>query len=69
MLPLTMALSSYVRALRGTGDRGEVGPIGYTVMVSAIVVLALAVLVWGEGVAQMFMTNLDGEIGNGGGEP
>lgn len=40
-------------------DRGEVGPIGYAVMVAGIVLLALAVVAWGNEVADGFMDKLD----------
>jgi hypothetical protein len=36
-------------------DRGEFGPMAYAVMVSAMVVLALAVAAWGEDIANAFM--------------
>ena len=36
-------------------DRGEFGPMAYAVMVSAMVVLALAVAAWGEDLANAFM--------------
>lgn len=42
-------------ATRLRADRGEFGPMAYAVMVSAMVVLALAVAVWGEGLANTFM--------------
>lgn len=40
-------------------DRGEVGPIGYAVMVAGIVLLALAVVAWGNDIADRFMGKLD----------
>ena len=40
-------------------DRGETGPLGYAVMVSAIVLLAIFVVAWGEDVARFFMTQID----------
>lgn len=43
----------------GQRDRGEVGPIGYAVMVAGIVLLALAVVSWGNEIADLFMGKLD----------
>lgn len=43
----------------GRRDRGEVGPIGYAVMVAGIVLLALAVVAWGNDLADRFMGRLD----------
>ncbi|HEY8452240.1 MAG: hypothetical protein FWJ70_11305 [Micromonosporaceae bacterium] len=43
----------------GLRDRGEVGPIGYAVMVAGIVLLALAVVAWGNDLADRFMGRLD----------
>jgi hypothetical protein len=49
-----------VRARRWwCGDGGEVGPIGYAVMVAGIVLLAVAVVAWGNEVAGVFMGRLD----------
>jgi hypothetical protein len=47
------------RSGRGRGDRGEFGPMAYAVMVSAMVMLALAVAMWGENLAQLFMDRID----------
>jgi hypothetical protein len=43
----------------GHRDRGEVGPIGYAVMVAGIVLLALAVVSWGNDIAELFMGKLE----------
>ena len=40
-------------------DRGEFGPMAYAVMVSAMVVLALAVAAWGEDLANAFMDQVE----------
>lgn len=55
-------------------DRGETGPLGYAVMVAAIVLIALAVAAWGGDVAEYFMDQVEGvdspdigEVGGGGG--
>ena len=40
-------------------DLGEVGPIGYAVMVAGIVLLAVAVVAWGSEVADFFMGKRD----------
>jgi hypothetical protein len=53
MYRLTAALATFLR-----GDRGEFGPMAYAVMVSAMVVLALAVATWGEGIANAFMSKV-----------
>lgn len=45
-------------AIRLRTDRGEFGPMAYAVMVSAMVVLALAVATWGEGIADAFMAKV-----------
>lgn len=45
---------------RGGRDRGEVGPIGYAVMVAGIVLLAVAVVAWGNEVADTFMGRIEG---------
>lgn len=47
------------------GDRGEVGPIGYTVMVAGIVLLAILVVGWGESIANYFMSEV--QLGDSGG--
>lgn len=47
-------------------DRGEFGPMAYTVMVSAMVLLALAVAAWGQDLADTFMTNTPEELPDGG---
>ena len=56
-------------------DRGETGPLGYAVMVSAIVLLAIFVVAWGEDVARFFMEQIEQDpvegdpgFGGGGGE-
>lgn len=41
------------------GDRGETGPLGYAVMVSAIVLLAVFVAAWGRDVAEFFMNQVE----------
>jgi hypothetical protein len=41
-------------------DRGEVGPIGYAVMVAGIVLLAIGVVAWGNEVAGIFMDKVQG---------
>lgn len=46
-------LSALMKSLRA--DSGEFGPMAYAVMVSAMVVLALAVAAWGEELANAFM--------------
>lgn len=46
-------LFALLKALRS--DSGEFGPMAYAVMVSAMVVLALAVAAWGEELANSFM--------------
>ena len=49
-------------------DRGEFGPMAYAVMVSAMVILALAVAAWGDDLAQTFMDRVpEGAGGDGGG--
>jgi hypothetical protein len=40
-------------------DRGETGPLGYAVMVSAIVLLAVFVAAWGRDVAEFFMNRVE----------
>lgn len=47
-------------------DRGEFGPMAYAVMVSAMVLLALAVAAWGESIADLFMAQIEGPGGGGG---
>lgn len=47
-------------------DRGEFGPMAYAIMVSAMVVLAIAVAAWGEGIAKAFMDNVPEGAGAGG---
>lgn len=49
-------------------DRGEFGPMAYAVMVSALVVLAVAVAAWGENLANLFMGEVAG-VTPGGGDP
>jgi hypothetical protein len=46
-------------ATRLRGDRGEFGPMAYAVMVSAMVILALAVAAWGEEIANAFMDRVE----------
>ncbi len=41
-------------------DRGEFGPISYALMVAATVLLAGAVIIWGQEIADQFMGRLDG---------
>jgi hypothetical protein len=50
---LTIALARWLRA-----DRGEFGPMAYAVMVSAMVILALAVAAWGDNLANLFMNQV-----------
>lgn len=70
MLRILWTLSRRLR-----NDRGETGPLGYAVMVSAIVLIALAVAAWGGDVATYFMDQVEGvdspEVGvpGGGGAP
>lgn len=45
--------------LRLRDDRGETGPLGYAVMVSAIVLLAVFVAAWGRDVAEFFMNQVE----------
>jgi hypothetical protein len=59
-----IALTSRLQQLRHTDDRGEFGPMAYAVMVSAMVVLALAVALWGEDIANEAMCRVEG-IGGG----
>lgn len=61
MLRIAVALTSWLSHCVSSRDRdrGEVGPIGYTVMVAGIVMLAIAVVAWGESVAERFMGDLD----------
>lgn len=60
MVRLLIAVAGRLR-----GDRGEVGPIGYTIMVSGIVLLAILVVGWGESIADHFMSEV--QLGDGGG--
>jgi hypothetical protein len=53
-------------AVRLQDDRGEFGPMAYAVMVSAMVVLALAVAAWGDDLANQFMNQVSGPGGGGG---
>lgn len=66
MFRLIAAVASRLRQLISPHqrDRGEVGPIGYTVMVAGIVLLALLVVGWGESIANYFMSEVD--LGDGG---
>ena len=54
---MSRLLISLVRRLRS--DRGEFGPMAYAVMVSALVVLAVAVAAWGDNLANLFMDQVD----------
>lgn len=54
---MSRLLFSLVRRLRS--DRGEFGPMAYAVMVSALVVLAVAVAAWGDNLANLFMDQVD----------
>lgn len=58
---ITVAVRARVARLRAPQwrDRGEVGPIGYAVMVAGIVLLAVAVVAWGNEIADQFMGKLD----------
>lgn len=60
MYRLTLTLASRLRA-----DRGEFGPMAYAVMVSAMVILALAVAAWGDNLANLFMDQVEGPAGGG----
>lgn len=40
-------------------DRGEFGPISYALMVAAAVLLAGAIIIWGQDLADRFMGRLD----------
>jgi hypothetical protein len=40
-------------------DRGEFGPISYALMVAAVVLLAGAIIIWGQDLADQFMGRLD----------
>lgn len=62
MYRLILTLASRLRA-----DRGEFGPMAYAVMVSAMVILALAVAAWGDNLANLFMGQVEGPAGDGGG--
>lgn len=59
------ALTLRLGQLRRAPDRGEFGPMAYAVMVSAMVLLALAVAAWGDDIANQFMDQVEGP---GGGE-
>ena len=54
MWHLVIALAGRLRS-----DRGEFGPMAYAVMVSAMVILALAVAAWGEEIANAFMDQVE----------
>lgn len=58
------AITSRLGQLRQESDRGEFGPMAYAVMVSAMVVLALAVALWGEDIANEAMCRVEG-LGGG----
>ncbi|HLU33675.1 MAG TPA: hypothetical protein VKZ74_06630 [Natronosporangium sp.] len=73
MFTVVTALRAWLRP--AGQDRGETGPLGYAVMVSAIVLLAIFVVAWGEDVARFFMEQIeqvpvqgDPGFGGGGGE-
>lgn len=61
MYQLVAALAARLR-----DDRGEFGPMAYAVMVSALVVLALAVAAWGSDLANAFMDQVQAPGGGGG---
>lgn len=64
MYRFTISLARRLRV-----DRGEFGPMAYAVMVSAMVVLALAVAAWGDNLANVFMDRVVVPAGgDGGGE-
>jgi hypothetical protein len=42
--------------------------MAYAIMVSAMVVLAVAVAAWGDNLANLFMAEVDGVTPGGGGE-
>lgn len=66
MCRLIWFLRIRVRHTLAHPDRGEFGPMAYTVMVSAMVLLAVAVAAWGEQLANSFMSNTPDGIGGGG---
>jgi hypothetical protein len=41
-------------------DRGEFGPISYALMVAAVVLLAGAIIIWGQDLANQFMGRVEG---------
>lgn len=57
---------TFILARRLRADRGEFGPMAYAVMVSAMVILALAVAAWGDNLANLFMDQVEGPAGDGG---
>jgi hypothetical protein len=65
MCRIYCALASRLRSATRQPDRGEFGPMAYAVMVSAMVLLALAVAVWGERIANEFMGQIEGPGGAG----
>jgi hypothetical protein len=54
---MVQLLSTLAGRLRS--DRGEFGPMAYAVMVSALVLLAVAVAAWGSDIANLFMGQVD----------
>jgi hypothetical protein len=67
---INAALWARIHQLRApqAADRGETGPLGYAVMVSAIVLLAIFVAAWGQDVAEYFMNQVEGvSVGGDGG--
>jgi hypothetical protein len=58
-LTIASHLWRVARSGHDRGDRGEFGPMAYAVMVSAMVLLALAVAMWGENLAQLFMDRIE----------
>lgn len=69
MYGLLGALAARIHLLRAAlrNDRGETGPLGYAVMVSAIVLLAIFVAAWGREVAEHFMEQVE-DVPVGGGD-
>lgn len=63
---LSVSIAARWRALSVQSDRGEFGPMAYAVMVSAMVLLAIAVAAWGEGIANTLMGDVDAELPGGG---
>jgi hypothetical protein len=59
MYRISTLLAVRLRTALRQPDRGEFGPMAYVVMVSAMVLLAVAVVAWGERIADAFMDNVD----------